>query len=231
MKTSNILLAITISIFFLVTLSSNFILKKQFDKIDKDDKFHGFSKHPVGAFKYVHLQGKGFGLTEIQHGPKAEIRMITLPKYLDYKNSGDTLILTYKPDWNQGYIGRDASFLAPSIYIIAPKLEGIISDKIQSRVNNYKFDDLVVRQNGDALVIQNSTIHKLKATISDYGYLKLTPGNRVEKADIDILDHSTLNTEKDIFNDVNAVIDSSAYISLPGSMLKKLMKENKITPR
>ncbi len=231
MKTSHILLIITLSIFSLVTLSSNLILKNQFEQVDKDDKFYGFSKHPVGAFKYVHLRGKGFGLTEIQQGAEAQIRMITLPKFLDYKNAGDTLVLTYKADWNPGYMGRDAAFLAPSIYIIAPKLEGIISDSIHSRVNNYKFDTLVVRQNGDALVIQNSTVRKLKATISHRGYLKLNPGSQVEKADIDILDRSTFSSEKDIFNDVNAVIDSSAYISLPGSMLKKMMKENKLTPR
>jgi hypothetical protein len=231
MKTSNTLLIITLSIFFLVTLSSNFILKKQFDKIDKNDRFHGYSKHPVGTFKYIHLKGKGFALTEIQQGPVPQIRMITPSKYIEYKNVGDTLVLNYKPDWKQMYTGRDASYLSASIYIITPKLEGIINDSIQARVNNFKFDNLVLRQNGDATVIQNSSVRNLKARIAHKGYLKFDQRSRVEKADIDIIDQSTFNAEKDIFGDVSPVIDSAAYISLPGSMLKKLIKNNKITPR
>ncbi|GGM82252.1 hypothetical protein GCM10010967_12410 [Dyadobacter beijingensis] len=231
MKTSNILLIITLSVFFLVTLSSNFILKNKFDKVDKNDRFHGYSKHPVGAFKYVHLKGKGFALTEIQQGTTPQIRMITLSKYIEYKNVGDTLVLNYKPDWKQMYTGRDASYLAASIYIITPKLEGIINDSIQTKVNGFKFDSLTIRQNGDALIIQNSSVSSLKARIAHKGYLRFDQRSRVETADIDIIDQSTFNTEKDIFGDVNPVIDSAAYISLPGSMLKKLIKNNKITPR
>ncbi len=231
MKTSNILLIITLSIFFLVTLSSNFVLKKQFDKIDKDDKFYGFSKHSVGTFRYLHLKGKGFGLTEIQQGPEAEIRMITLPQYLEWQISGDTLVVTYKANWNQGYQARDAFGSTPSIYIIAPQLQGIISDNIRSKVKNYKFEDLVIDQKGDALMLDHATVRNLKATISGNGYLKLDPESQVGTADVDIRDSSTFNAEKDIFGNFDAMIDSSAYISLPGSMLKKMMRQQKLTPR
>lgn len=231
MKTSNILLAVALSVFFLVTLSSNFVLKNQFDKIDKDDKFYGFSKHQVGAFKYLHLKGRGFALTEIQQGPTAEIRMITLPQYLEWAHSGDTLVVTYKADWKQGYLPRDAFGSLPSVYIIAPKLEAIISDSIRTRIKDYKFEDLIVEQKGNSLMLANSTVNNFKATISRSGYVLLNPQSRIEMADIDIRDNSTFNAEKDIFGDINTLIDSSAYISLPGSMLKKMMKENKLTPR
>lgn len=231
MKTSNLLLIITLSIFVLVTLSSNFVLKNQFDKIDKDDKYHGFSKHPVGTFKYLHLKGKGFGLTEIQQGTKAEIRMITLPKYLEWKTSGDTLVVTYKADWKQGYQGHDAFGTLPSIYIIAPHLEAIVSDSIRAKVKNYQFGDLVVDQKGDALMLDQATVRNLKATISKNGYLRLNPECKVELADIDIRDKSTFNAEKDVFGNFDALIDSSAYISLPGSMIRKMVREQKLTPR
>ena len=231
MKTSNILLAITLSVFFLVTLSSNFVLKKQFDKKDKDDEFYGFSKHQVGTFKYLRLKGRGFALTEIQQGPTAEIRMITLPQYLEWAHSGDTLVVTYKADWKQGYLPRDAFGSLPSIYIIAPKLEGIVSDSIRARIKDYKFEDLIVEQKGNSLMLANSTVRNFKATISRNGYLLLNPQSRIEMADIDIRDNSTFNAEKDIFGDINTLIDSSAYISMPGSMLKKMITGNKIAPR
>lgn len=231
MKTSNILLIITLSVFFLVTLSSNLVLKDKFDQIDKDDKFYGFSKHPIETFKYLHLKGKGFGLTEIQQGPKAEIRMITLPKYLEWKTAGDTLVVTYKADWKQGYQPHDAFGSLPSIYIIAPQLEGIISDNIRSKVKDYKFGDLVIDQRGDALLLDHTSVRNLKATISGNGFLKANPESRIEMAKIDIRDNSVFNAEKDIFGDFDAIIDSSAHISLPGSMIKKMMREQKIAPR
>ena len=231
MKTSNILLVITLSVFFLVTLSSNFVLKDKFDQIDKDDKFYGFSKHPVGTFKYLHLKGKGFGLTEIQQGPKAEIRMITLPKYLEWKTSGDTLVVIYKADWKQGYQPHDAFGSLPSIYIVAPQIEGIVSDSIRSKVKNYKYGDLTVDQKGDAMMLDNASVRNLKATLSKNGYLRLNPDCKIQMADVDIHDNSTFNAEKDVFGNFDAMIDSSAYISLPGSMIKKMMREQKLTPR
>lgn len=231
MKTSNVLLIISLSLFLLVTLSSNFILKNKFDQIDKDDEYYGFSKHPIGAFKYLHLKGKGFGLTEIKQGQTPEIRMITLPKHLEWKHSGDTLVVTYKADWNQGYQPHDAFRSLPSIYIIAPQLEGIISDNIRSKVKDYKFDDLMIDQKGDALLLENTTVRNLKATISGNGYLKLNPDSRIEIANIAIRDNSIFNAEKDVFVNFDALIDSSAYISFPGSMLKKLMREQKTAPK
>lgn len=232
MKTSNILLTVAVALFVLVSLSSNLVLKNQFDKIDKNDKFYGFTKHPVSAFRYVHLKGKGFALTQIESGTSPEIRMLTLPQYMDLKMSGDTLVMTYKPDWELGYQPRGGGFGSlPSIYIIAPKLEGIISDNVRCVVKDYRFDDLTVIQKGDGLLLNNSSVRNFTATISDYAYLKLNPDSRIETANIDIRDSSTLNAEKDIFKDFHARIDSSAYISMPGSMLKKMMTGNKITPR
>lgn len=232
MKTSNILLIVTVSLFFLVTLSSNLVLKSQFDKIDKDDPFYGFSKHQIKPFQYVKLQGRDVGLTEIRQGAVAEIRMITQPKYLRWDYSGDTLILTYTAEANQGYRPRGGTFGSlPSFYVITPTLKGIISDNVRCKVRNYKFEDLLVQQKGDGLLLAGSSIDNLTASVAANGYLKLAQDNQIGTADIVVHDSSALSADKDMFKLFNAKIDSSAYISMPGSMLKKMMKENKITPR
>jgi hypothetical protein len=232
MKTSNILLIVTISIFFLVTLSSNLVLKSQFDKIDKNDAFYGFSKHQIKPFQYVKLQGRDVGLTEIRQGPAAEIRMITLPKYLRWDFSGDTLILTYTGEVNQGYRPRGGTYGSlPSFYVITPALKGIISDNIRCKVRNYKFEDLMVQQNGDGLFLAGSSIDNLTANVAANGYFKLGQDNQIGTADITVHDSSELSADKDMFKLFNAKIDSSAYISMPGSMLQKMTAGNKITPR
>jgi hypothetical protein len=232
MKTSNILLLVTVSLFLLVTLCSNLVLKKQFDAIDKKDLFYGFSKHPVKPFQYVKLQGNGFGLTEIRQGPTPEIRTITLDKYLQWDVVGDTLVLAYKADWNQGYQIKGGGFGSlASIYIVTPELKGIISDNIRCKVKDYKFEDLVVRQKGDGLSISGSSIDKLTALVASNGYLKLDSKNQIGMADIEVRDSSTLSADKDMFKIFNAKIDSSAYISMPGSMLTNLRRPETPCPR
>ncbi|GGH37034.1 hypothetical protein GCM10007423_29770 [Dyadobacter endophyticus] len=232
MKTSNILLIVTVSLFFLVTLSSNLALKSQFDKIDKNDAFYGFSRHPIKPFQYIKLLGKDVGLTEIRQGPVAEIRMITLPKYLRWDSSGDTLILTYTPEVNQGYRPRGGTYGSlPSFYVITPSLQGIILDNVRCKVRNFKFGDLTVQQKGDGLFFAGSSIDNLTANVAANGYLKLDQDNQIGRADITVRDSSVLSADKDMFKLFNAKIDSSAYISMPGSMLKKMMTGNKIAPR
>lgn len=224
MKTSNILLLLTVSLFFLVTLCSNLVLKNQFDKIDKKDLFYGFSKHPVKPFQYIRLQGKGFGLTEIRQGTAPEIRMVTLDRYLQWETSGDTLVLTYKADWNQGYQIKGGGFGSlASIYVITPELKGIISDNVRCKVRSCKFKDFVVHQKGDGLSLTNSSMDKLTALVASNGYLKLDSETRIGTADIEVRDSSTLSADEDMFTKFNAKIDSSAYISMPGSMLKKML--------
>lgn len=228
MKTSNILFIVTVSIFFLVTLCSNLVLKTQFDKIDKNDPFYGFSKHQVKPFQYVKLQGQDVGVTEIRQGPVAEIRMITLSRYMQWDYSGDTLVLTYIPEGNPGYRPRGGGFTAfPSFYVITPSLKGIVSDNIRCKVRDFKFGDLVVQQKGDGLFLAGSSIDNLTASVSAYGYLKLDPNNHIGTADIAVHDSSALSAEKDMFKQFNAKIDSTAYISMPGSMLKKITEGKK----
>jgi hypothetical protein len=224
MKTSNILLLATVSLFLLVTLCSNLILKKQFDAIDKNDPYYGFSREPLKPFHYIRLQGKGFGLTEIAPGAKAEVRMITDAKYLEWVASGDTLIVTYKADWNQGYQYRGSTFGArPSVYITTPQLKGIISDNIKCKVSNYKFGDLFVDQKGDGIFLNGSSIEKLTARVRANGYLKLDAKTAIGTADVEVRDSSGLSADKDVFGVLNVKIDSSATISMPGSMLKKML--------
>ena len=109
MKTSHILFLTTMSLFIAFTLGINWILKGEFDKIDKKDPYVGFSSHPLEPFKYVRLHGSGFGLTEIRTDKAPELKMIIEPKYLDWKVAHDTLTIYFKNDWkrNNQIIGGD----------------------------------------------------------------------------------------------------------------------------
>ncbi|MGX5852508.1 GIN domain-containing protein [Dyadobacter jiangsuensis] len=223
MKTSHILFLTTLSLFIAFTLGINWVLKGEFDKIDKTDPYVGFSSHPLKPFKYVKLHGMGFGLTEIRTDKAPELKMIIEPKYIDWKVANDTLTIFYKPDWkrNNMVIGGDYES-RPSIYVFTPELAGITSDQIRTRVMRAKTPHLDIHQNGDGMLIMRSEIPEIRADVTSNGYLRLHGSNSPMNADIQVADSSSFLSDKDIFKRLNASIDSTAHLNVPGSVVKKL---------
>lgn len=222
MKTSHILFLSTLSLFIAFTLGINWILKGEFEKIDKTDPYVGFSSHPLKPFKYVKLHGTGFGLTEIRTDKAPELKMTIEPKFLDWKVSNDTLTIFYKDDWkrNNMVIGADYES-RPSIYVFTPELAGITSDQIRSRVMGAKTPHLDIHQNGDGMLIMRSEIPEIKADIKHNGYLRLHASNNPMNVDIQVADSSSFQSDRDIFKRFNASIDSTAHLTVPGSVIKK----------
>lgn len=223
MKTSHILFVTTLSLFIAFTLGINWVLKSDFEKLDKTDPYVGFSSHPLKPFKYVKLYGSSFGLTEIRTDKAPELKMIINPKFIDWKVANDTLTIFYKPDWkrNDQVIGDDYQ-ARPSIYVFTPELAGITSDQVRSRVMGAKTPHLDIRQNGDGMLIMRSEIPEIKAAIKSNGYLRLGMANGPLNAEITIADSSSFHSDKDIFKHFNASIDSMAHLNVPGSVIKKL---------
>ena len=101
MKTSNILLTCLLAVMLLFIVGSNLVLKAEFDKIDRKDAFYGYKQETVKTFKYIKIQGKQIGITQIQPGKNYEIRFNKDRKLFDWKVIGDTLEMTYKRTWNE----------------------------------------------------------------------------------------------------------------------------------
>lgn len=223
MKTSHTIFLTTISLFITFTLGINWILKSKFENIDKTDPYVGFSSHPLPPFKYVKLHGEGFGMTEIRTDKAPEIKMIIEPKYIDWKVVHDTLTVYYKSDWkrNNQIIGGDFES-RPSIYVFTPKLAGIASDGIRSRVMNAKTPRLNIRQNGDGMLVIKSGIPEISADVKNNGYLRLHASNDPLKITVRVADSSSFHSDKDIFRQIHASIDSTAHLNVPGSVISKL---------
>jgi hypothetical protein len=223
MKTSHILFLTTISLFVAFTLGINWVLKSEFEKIDKTDPYVGFSSHPLKPFKYVKLHGSGFGLTEIRTDKAPEIKMIIEPKYIDWKVANDTLTIFYKNDWKRNNMIIGADYEArPSIYVFTPTLAGITSDQIRTRVMRVKTPRLDIHQNGDGMLLMRSEIQEIKVDVKNNGYLRFHAFNNPLNADITVTDSSSFQSDKDIFKHLSASIDSTAHLNVPGSVVRKL---------
>ena len=221
MKTSNIIILSVIALFFISTIGTNLALRKEFKKIDKADPSYGYSKEVLKPFKYVRLHGSGFGLTQIQQGVEPQIRMITKKEYLDWKISNDTLVLTYKADWNKANEFGDLSG-KPSIYITAPQLSAISSDNIRYRVVKFKFKELSLDQKGLETLFSQTSAEKLNVTVTSGGNLRFDEKNQFGNASIDISDKSSLEIDKNIFASLQTRIDSSSKVRVPGSLINVL---------
>lgn len=226
MKISNILLIIIFTVTFLVLLGSNLVLKAEYDKIDKQDPMYGYNKQTVQSFKYVKLEGKAFGLTEIRPGKNFEVLTLPEKRLFDWKVTGDTLVFTYKRDWElfRPFSEQDLG-IAPTVFITAPEVRGIIANNVPFIVKNWKSADMFIRQNGGALQLGNNTIENLKTDVSSGGFLMVNPTNDFYNAEIQIADSSTFKVEKDVFKSLRARVDSSSHITIPGGMFQTIEKK------
>lgn len=223
MKASNILLTVLISMVLLITVGSNLVLKAEFDNIDRKNPYAGYKKESLKPFKHVKLEGKELGLTEIRQGDTYEIRVMPEHRYLDVDVVGDTLRLTYKRDGSpNGLTSAMKLNSVPSFYIIAPTITSVEAENITWKLRDWKGENMLIKQNGSGFGLVDSDIKNLNVQVSKGAFAKLEAKNAFETANMAVKDSSTLLIEKDVLKTFNAKVDSSAHISLPGSLLRKM---------
>jgi hypothetical protein len=224
MKTSNILLICLLAVTLLFIVGSNLVLKAEFDKLDRKDAFYGYKQETVKTFKYVKIQGKQIGITQIQPGTNYEIRFNKDRKLFDWKVIGDTLEMTYKRTWNEQPNQHDNLKFKPVVYILAPQISGVTTEKATSIIKGWKNQNMIIKQSGNVMLLTDNTIHDLSALLTEGGNMKIGSNNRIENAAAQVKDSSTLSTEKNIFKSFQAHVNSTGHISLPGDLYKKTMK-------
>ncbi|WP_031525445.1 hypothetical protein [Dyadobacter crusticola] len=222
MKPSNILITCLLVLILLVTVGANFVLKAEYDKIDKTDPLAGYRNEALPAFKYIILEGLAFGVTQIRPAKNHELRTIADPKYLTWKMSADTIVFTYHRDWAKENMPTEYALRAiPSFYITAPNLAGIESRDVICKVTDWKSDHLVINQTDGAILFSANKIEHLQLDLKGAGLTKIDSTNEIGKAGAQVKQSSTFNIEKNVIKSLEMKLDSSAHISLPGSLINK----------
>ncbi|TLV01281.1 hypothetical protein [Dyadobacter luticola] len=221
MKLSNLILTGLYSVVLLVTVGSNLILKAEYDKLDKTDALVSYRKEVLPPFHYVKLGGNTFGVTQIQPGKSHELRVIADPKLMRWKVIGDTLKITYQRDWAVNDRRKEWELGAtPTFYVIAPEILGISNDDAIIKVNGWKSKAMKITQHDGAVQFSDNHIENLHLDFTSDVVGKMDPNNTFEKADFKVGPKSSLHVEKNIFGSYEMNVDSSAHVSLPGTMLK-----------
>lgn len=227
MKTSNLLLLALLAFVFISMIGYDLGLKKNFDRIDRNDPYYGYSHDKLPPFKYVKLTGKQFGMVQILPGKNFEMRKQNLSGFpynagLEWKIVGDTLLVTHSLDIDRYAFGNGYTFGRNTyLYIMAPALSGIQSDGIVASVKGWKGDEFLVKQTGEGIRLMDNVFDQLSIEAHAGGYVEMKGSNHIGAAKIQVRDSSTLIVEKDVFESLKVQVDSSAHLNLPGSLLKK----------
>ena len=224
MKTSTKLLTILLAFSLFAMIGSDLTLKAKFDKIDRNDPFADYIKNSMKPFKYVKLTGNFFGVTQIQPGKAFEVRIQkilndTKNPEITSKVDGDTLFVNFKTD-NKKFSFNSDSYNWPSqVYIIAPALSGVTSNGITCKVQGWKNGTFSSVQKENGVLFDDNHFDKLSINSQSGSYTKIKTNNVLGETMVVIKDSSSIVVDKDIFKSFKMNIDSSAHVSLPGSLL------------
>jgi hypothetical protein len=227
MKTSNQLLIALLAIIFIGIISTNMVLKSEFERIDQSDPFHGYSRESVSSFKVVKLEGTYQGLVQMIPGDSFEILVSSHGKGgMQWEVKGDTLMMTHPSFTLPQWLTIEQVFhRTPSFYIMAPQLSEVHSRGMMCKLSDWQLEALQLTQEGNksGITIAKSSIADLKASVSKGSLLQLETDNQIQYAQIAIRDSSTLLTQKQAIDSLDLQVDSTAYVKLPGSLFRQLI--------
>lgn len=229
MKNSNKLLIILLAVSLFAVIGSGFSLKARFEKLDRNDPYFSYKKESVKPFKHVKMTGNFFGYTQIQPGKTFEIRMADFRNYsikpkITWTINGDTLHVHYETSEKKSPYNDKIYWGAPQVLIIAPQLSGVQSNGLTSKIRGWQNGTMSVNQTGYGILFSDNHFDDLFIDLKAGGNLNFEAKNLLGNTKIIVNDTSSLIVDKNIFKSFHLTVDSTAHISLPGSLFGKTSK-------
>ncbi len=229
MKTSNQLLLTLFVVLLLVIIGSAMVLKTEYEKIDRKDPFYGYTKEASQPFHTVQLQGNHPELIQLQPGDNFEIRVgNSIQDLVSWKVQGDTLTLSYfYPEERNRHPESFAFFGKPVVYILAPQLSVVKAEGITCQLSGWKAKDLTLQQTGAqrGMLLTENALENVSATLAQGSLIQIEASNQIQKLQAQVNDSSTLMAKYGVIDSLQLRADSTAQVSLPGSMLHTLRIE------
>ena len=229
MKTSNQLLIGLFVVIFIAIGATAMVLKTEFDKIDKDDPFYGYTLENPPPFRAVKLTGDYQQLVQLQPSREYAIRMNKYAKNgATWKVSGDTLTVSFdfptqpKPNFHYAFYDRSAS-----LYITLPYLASLTTQGITTKLTGWQQDSLQLTVRGiqQGSMLTGNRIDQLSATATHNGLILLESDNAIAHARVSVQDSSALTARYSAIDSLSLRIDSTASVELPGALLRTVTSQ------
>lgn len=227
MKRSNQLILLLLGVVFLGIFASSQVLKSEYENIDKNNIYHNYTREELQNFSKLSIEGNYPGLVQIQQGDSFEIRtLMNSPMRVEWKQEEDALQLSIKyPEQRDNSLTNYAfNNERAGVYITTPTLSSLYTSGVSCRLKNWKQDSMIVSIQGKqrGLLLKESNIQKLHATIAQGGLLLLEADNHIMTAHLSVLDSSTLYSEHEVIDSLHLKYDEHAILRLSGKLIRQL---------
>lgn len=220
MKTSNQLLIGLIVIIFAAIFGTAAVLKREYEKIDKDDPYYGYDTDTLADFSAIRLEGKYPNLIQIQAGDQFEIKMRdSKPLRMKWAIRNDTLVLTYpEADFPNWFTVRETLAGRAGLYILAPQLTSVQAKSTTCKLSGWDLADLELIQQGEnsGMAITESNIENLSALVTEGAMMWIEQPNHIVKAQVKVQDVSTFTARPSAIDSIAIQADSTAQVQIPG---------------
>jgi hypothetical protein len=239
LKLSTTILLLSLVLVTLGLFASNLILRSEYNKLDKKDKFWNYTTILNQPFKHVKINGGNTTNIVFEPSQSTSVRVI---KYWEEKNKGsvkttikdDTLYISFtdkvnKPDNKYEIDGADL------VHISAPQLLSVDGNNTNIQLQSIKQSSLSINAKGKSEIIIESAINNfdnLYITQSDSSKiaLEMSPefkGSRIiniQHLKADLFNYAQLDIGNGYVNDLKLNIADGSSIILSGKSLGHLNK-------
>ncbi len=107
----------------------------------------------------------------------------------------------------------------PAVYIMAPTLAGVSTEGLLTKITGWRGGVLSVAQIGKSLLLADNQFDSLSLSAYSGSSVEIDGNNAVGDGTLLVRDSSRVNIQKNVFKTYRMQVDSTAHVSLPGSML------------
>jgi len=242
MKLSTKMLAVVLVLTVAVMIFSNFILKQEYDKIDKSDLYWNFAKILEQPFKYVKIENSNITNVVFESNPKFSVRINKGWYYFDrgviktYIRNDTLFILFPKTEELEFHMQQWMRNMV-LVRVFAPQLvslESYNSNFDLFKLNQPNLDIHLSGKSETEVETYSPIFNKLNISGSDSSiiYFEMSPDIKgsqtiyIDSVNATLKGLSWLGLNHAQVKSINENIEDSSAIGLSGVTLRKIKNEN-----
>lgn len=232
MKTSTKLLIGLFLMLVVAMFGAGASLRRQYDSIDKTDKYARWKKTSLSPFRAIRISGPTMASVHIESGSTSRLLVDTLdrdwPQLKDQFSAqvtNDTLLLVFKPDPTRLPNSNPDGRRSPSLLIQCPQITGLTTVNANAQLSGFKGTSLVISQQGSRgeLHLTDIRVQELTASLSGRNILMIDPGtNQIEQAAITLRDSTQLTHFNDFSKGFTLNAAPGTTVQLTGKALQQI---------
>lgn len=160
MKASSTILAVTLAIGIAGVFGSNFIIKQEYDKLDKTDPYWNFKKTNDQPFSHLFINGGNISNIVFEQSPHPYVKLLNNWRGANDGSvrshvSNDTLYINFANnyiDLYEKYWLRDVV----TVRVSSPMLESVNGENTRLVIDKFSQPNLTINLSGDSRIKVNS---------------------------------------------------------------------------